>query len=375
MRFNIDRKEFLGALRIAAKAAASATGMPILRLIRVEVPPESGHVRLLATDLEVQCEACVSVAERPAPGVCYVDPKALGAALRGSKVERLDVVFDGDRLHVGGVTLPVTSAEDAPLPLDACDVGDPQVERIDVGPLADALRVVAPCMSDDETCYTLHALYFEPIEGTGGGLRLVATDDHRLGVADLPGFTWDVATVWPAPAVRLLLPLVTAKRPHAAVVTFRRVGKVLAADMAGPRLRVVVMAKPVDGELPDYRHAVPKRNGSGLVVARGAIQCALDATSAVWGSRDNRSAVVKIEAHDGRALRFIASHPDVGEASAEVPCDPNGWQPIAFNGRYLHDALSGMGERVEIHNAGPLDAAIFHDAAAPWFVVVMPTRT
>lgn len=230
--------------------------------------------------------------------------------------------------------------------------------------LLHAIERLAFCMYAGEDRLLLRGMLLEPSE-TPGHIRCVATDGHRMGVADVP-----VADGTPARGVTL---------PRWAVLLLRDELSSQAEMTATVSLnegcfriecgRLCVGADLVALPYPDYRKVVDASKAGTFAVTVNAGEL-FDAAEAVGQGGDERRLSLQI-----KKSRIVISSDDGSVAS--VPCTtPQKWKPfkIAFNRLYLLDALEPLrGVDATLRLQSPSNPASFEAASIPGLLyVVMP---
>ncbi|MBX7265854.1 MerR family transcriptional regulator [Micromonospora sp. Llam7] len=213
------------------------------------------------------------------------------------------------------------------------------------------------------------------LDVAGDGVRLVATDRHRLAVA-----TADAAVH--GPAVRALLPVAAADglrrllagpAPAGHQVRLTVVGRQVVADVAGRRLRATTL--PYD--FPDYHALLPGVGGD-----QPARRVPVDAEWLVGALRAGRPTLtreygggalpVTVLGLGGRdALRLL------GPDDLSCPGDPGGTElRVGVNGEYLLDALGAAGgPRLVLELDDPITPlAIRRQDDEGAFSILMPIR-
>jgi DNA polymerase-3 subunit beta len=200
---------------------------------------------------------------------------------------------------------------------------------------------------------------------------MVATDGHRLAYVDRP----------------LGVPLESLGRgviiPRKGLAEFKRLVDEEDADeielgfegnSALVRKRGVTLSmRLIEGEFPNYRQVIPKPGQHQLVMPTEPLVQALRRVIVIAAER---SRAVKVELSTG-LMRLTSNNPDLGEAREELDVDYAGEDlAIAFNARYLLDALSFLGAkevRLGFQDAvSPAQVAPADDADS--LAVVMPMR-
>src|SRR5262249_31707585 len=104
-----------------------------------------------------------------------------------------------------------------------------------------------------------------------------------------------------------------------------------------------IVSRLIEGQFPDYHKILPKEYSTRAVINRGDFLRATRAASVF--ARDN-SMIVRLEVTPGPEelvpgrLNVTATSAEVGDNAGEVDASVDGGDmQIAFNGRYLRDAL------------------------------------
>lgn len=214
------------------------------------------------------------------------------------------------------------------------------------GRLAAAIRQVLPAAGELPRHDCPAAVLVELRED---GVRLAATDGHRLAVRDLPSTTTGTGkvVVGKAEATRLASMAETADQ-----VTLKA-DQALSLEIAGATTRLDAVC---DG-YPDYEAILRRAGNSTLLVKTQDLASRLAHTNDVI--------VFSLTEHECRANGV----PVTGRYKGDD-------LQIAFNPTYLAEGLSaGIGPDVILHLGGPLDPGLIRsadDGAFSW--LVMPVR-
>ena len=197
MQFNVDRSQMLKAVNTAKSFAEGSSALKVLQ--GTFLSAGSDKVRLTTTDLALWCQVELD-ARVSEPGTVAVPVKTLGTVLKTLRHSRVSLRKEGDDVWLKAASSEVRLAghdvEEFP------DISPPQ-ERLAAMPLpASVVNKVAYAVSHDETRYTLNGVH---VEAGGAGLKLVATDGHRLAryrASSLPpGSVLDVDLEEPVSAI------------------------------------------------------------------------------------------------------------------------------------------------------------------------------
>ena len=211
-------------------------------------------------------------------------------------------------------------------------------------------------ISTEETRYYLNGVYLHGAKTEDGTavLRTVATDGHRLALAELPA---------PVGAENLEGIIV----PRKAVAEARRlvdgVDDDIEIEVSDTKIvvragRAVLTSKLIDGSFPDYGRVIPKGNDRKLTIDNKAFEAAVDRVSTVSAER---SRSVKMSLSDGK-LVLAVNHAETGVGNEELEAEYGSEaMEIGFNAKYLLD-IAGQIEAVEAE-------FMFSDPASPALVL------
>jgi DNA polymerase-3 subunit beta len=229
-------------------------------------------------------------------------------------------------------------------------------------------------VSTDETRYNLNGVYFEP---SAEVLRLVATDGHRLSLAEkkVDGtFGLKRGVILPKKGLQELKKLLSEaaesgeEKPEAKLgfvensAIFRRPG-------------VVLVMRLIEGLFPDYRQVIPKTGEKAVKIGRARF---LETLRRISLLSTDKAHAVKLELGKG-VLRVQSQNPDLGEAKEEVPVDYAGEAlKIGFNARYLIEVLGVVkSQDIVFELADDLSPGVLKGAGEEdqgFTAVVMPMR-
>ncbi len=228
--------------------------------------------------------------------------------------------------------------------------------------------------STDETRYNLNGVFFEPIAGL---MRLVATDGHRLSMADavIEGdFRLKKGVILPRKGISELRKLLSEAVDGAEE---KPKGELGFADNSAifRRPGVVLVMRLIEGSFPDYRQVIPKAGEKVATLGRERLLQVLRRVSLLSSEKSN---AVKLELGKGN-LRIAAQNPDLGEAREDLPVEYDG-EPlkIGFNAKYLIDVLTVLHDAdVRLELADDLSPGVVRpsgEAGEHFTAVIMPMR-
>ena len=374
MELKIAVQELARALGRSQGIVEKKSTMPILSHVLLEAR-KSGELAVSATDLDISISG-VHAAEVARDGGVAVSARHLFDIVKALPEATVSLKKTANNyLEVKSGPADFRIAGGAPEDFPAL----PKFEKVPFVPvepeaLLALIERTAFAVSSDETRYNLNGVYFEPV---AGAIRLVATDGHRLSMADAPvegDFRLKKGVILPKKGIyelrRLLGEAVEGpeEKPQGELgfvensAIFRRPG-------------VVLVMRLIEGAFPDYRQVIPKAGEKVVIVGRERLVQTLKRVSLLSSEKSN---AVKLELAKGN-LRITAQNPDLGEAKEDVPVDYGG-DPlkIGFNARYLIDVLGVLpSDDVRLELADDLSPGVLKptgDAEPHFTAVIMPMR-
>jgi DNA polymerase III subunit beta len=334
----IERDALLKPLQAVTGIVEKRHTLPILSNVLLE--RKAGELQLVATDLEIQvstrCEAGAGSAEQN----LTVSARKLLDILR-SLPEGSDVTLDAqnNRLQVRAgksrFNLQTLPAADFPLLGDAgtalATVSLPQKD------FRELLLLVQFSMAQQDIRYYLNGML---LVLDGSGMRVVATDGHRLSYASgaIPGQEQKHEVILPRKAVLELARLMSdSEEPvqvelYASQVKFRFGG-------------IELTTKIIDGKFPDYNRVIPTTYQKHVSLNRIILLQALQ-RAAILSNEKFRGVRWMLT---GNSLRVSCTNNEQEEAQEELEIEYAG-EPldVGFNITYLLDVLNNVGsERIQ----------------------------
>ncbi|MCB1605400.1 MAG: DNA polymerase III subunit beta [Xanthomonadales bacterium] len=363
MRFSMQREVLLRPLQQVIGVVERRQTLPVLANVLVQLA--DGRLSLTTSDLEVELSGSAEV-EMAEAGEVTIPARKLFDIVKalpdGAKVE---VGLSGERVLVKAGRSRYTLAALPATEFPQSEIGE-VVERVRV-PQAD-LKVLIErtgfAMAVQDVRFYLNGLL---LERRGQGLRAVATDGHRLALAD-----WNAEG---EPGRQVIV-------PRKGVLELQRLlgsadGEV---ELAFSRNHVQVflgdgqlVSKLIDGRFPDYEAVIPAVADVPVVVDREELRAAL-LRAAILSNEKYRG--IRVELAD-QLLRISAHNPEQEEAVEEVPaeCEACSWA-IGFNVNYVLDALSAINTESVVLRLRDGNSSMLLEAPESRSVrhVVMPLR-
>ncbi len=332
MKFTMQREALLQPLSQVVGVVERRQTLPILANFLLVA--EDGKLSCTGTDMEVELRATHS-AEVQQPGRITVPARKLVDICRalpdGCEIvlEQQDnqLLINTKNSHFTLSTLPADEFPD----LEQAD--NLLNYSINEGALHQMLERTAFAMANQDVRYYLNGLL---LEKKGGMLRSVATDGHRLALADLNQEIADQhddqQVIVPRKGILELLRLLENE------------GDDITLGIGSNHIQVTkpgltMTSKLIDGRFPEYEAVIPPANDHDVVINRGRFRTALQ-RAAILSNEKFRG--VRLE-FSTDAVKIIAHNPQQEEAVEEldvphtVPA-----MSIGFNVTYLLDALNAL---------------------------------
>ncbi len=239
-----------------------------------------------------------------------------------------------------------------------------------LGKLIDRTRFA---MSTEETRYYLNGIFLHAATADSGPvLRLVATDGHRLAMADepLPDGAADIpGHILPRKAVNELRKLLDEASPDSVVTV----------ALSDTKARFTfdsstLTTKLIDGTFPDYTRVIPVENQKELKFHRDEFNRAVDRVAIVVS--EEKARIVKLALGNDNlvisatSINTGSAREDMDVSYSDLPME------IGFNARYLLDITQQIdGDEAVFMLADGASPALVHDTADPNVLyVLMPMR-
>ena len=382
MEILFDRSQMLKAVNVAKNFAETPSGLKILQ--HAFMSAGFGRTRLTTTDLTLWCEVEID-AQTPQPGTVTVPVRTMGKVLKSLSQSRVSLRKDGD-----GVCFAAGSSEVRVTGFGSDDDADeyPEISplqgRLLSMPLNAALiDKVAYAVSKDETRYTLAGVY---VEVSAGGLRLLATDGHRLArytASSLPpGSVLDVELSEPATGilpVRLLNEGVRLASQLGSCAVLELYEKAAAVRVNGS---IMLWAGLIEGQYPDYdnERVIPAAFSGSVTLSKSVLGGAVSRLLALSTGRRIACVCLILDGSD-MVLKLDGNAGDGIYATERLtPTSIDGIVPVCgLNVRYLSDALARLPDAARVQlkftdETGEKPVAVVSPASAGLLAVIMPSK-
>lgn len=377
MKIRTTREQLLNVVQSVIGVVERRQTMPMLANIYLSADEQS--VTCIATDRQVELSIKeASVIDQPGettvPGRKFYDViRALPEAAEiefSATASRAEVLSGRSRFRLASLPADQFPIVEAFEPESVLLIQESELKKL--------LDMTAFSMAQQDVRYYLNGLCLEPYLGV---LRAIATDGHRLALAEvvtedcpendaeLParGEANDLAVIVPRKGVQELSRLLADASPERyAKLSFNR--NFIEVELGNTRFRSLL----VDGRYPNYKRAIPDHREHIARTDRLELRAAL-ARAAVL-SDPGRGVGLRLSDH---LVRIQARSADHDEVDDEIAIDFNGPElEIGFNVGYLLDALGALrGDEVRLFFGEPDASCVIRELEDnPTLYVVSPIQ-
>lgn len=353
----INRQQFLKELTWAARFCERKTSIPILNYVALTT--SQNRLMLVGTDLAIGGISLLE-AETAKPWSVAIPPKLAIRYLQQLTAESVTLTADTDRITISDgcnerATVMGLGTEAYPvLPI-------PPVRSTLPGIVAAVPRILTS-IAAEENRFTINGALLEMDQA---GIRLVATDGHRLSLVELPEVPRAAEPLRTLVGRRALEELKPMQNGSGAVIEFGWDDN-HHLFRAGHR---TLVSRALKGAFPEYQRVIPDHSDHVVGLAPQEWSRALERVSVF---ADERSHAVRLRFGNGQ-LTFEAGVTDTGMAQSALaaPPDLDGWE-AGYNALYLQDFLRVAGEAATFEFSKATEAVVLR--VPQWAYAVMPLR-
>ena len=332
MKFTMHRENLLKPLQAVQGVVERRQTLPILANFLLVI--DDGRLSVTGTDMEIELVASIAL-EDGEPGEITVPARKLVdicRSLPGDAQVRLEVDGERAQLRSGRSRFSLTTLPAGDYPSSDKLSGELQVS-VKEGELKRLIELTHFAMAHQDVRYYLNGLLLDIGDGI---MRAVATDGHRLAIAEMAVDTGDASrqVIVPRKGISELLRLLGSGDQEVSI----EVGS-NAIQIKLPEVRLT--SKLIDGKFPDYRRVVPKEDSADKVITvdRELLRQSL-ARASILSNDKYRAIRLCLEPN---VLRVVAKNPEQEEAEDEVEVSYSGeGLEIGFNVSYLIEALTAL---------------------------------
>ena len=364
MKLTASREDLLGPLQSVIGVVERRQTMPVLA--NVLLAARDNKLSITGTDLEVELVASTQVSVQQSGDITIPGRKLLDIFRSLPEKTSITLATDGERvsLRAGRSRFTLTSLPAAEFPLVE-EINAQQTLNVAQGEFRRLIDKTHFSMAQQDVRYYLNGLL---LETDGKSLRAVATDGHRLAIAEMTLEGKAKAThqvIVPRKGVLELQRILGTEGTIELAVGTNHVR----AQIGDIRFT----SKLIDGRFPEYGRVIPASPPRMVEADRETLRQALQRT-AILSNEKYRG--IRLTARPD-LLTIQAHNPEQEEAEDQVEVSYKGEEvEIGFNVNYLLDALSAIdGDKVEIGLTDSNSSCLIHaPGTAHTRYVVMPMR-
>ncbi len=360
MKFTIEQNQLSKAMAKVIGAVERRKTIPILANVLIRA--ENNIVKLTTTDMDMEVTTSVEC-DVEQPGSTTVNAGMLSSIInKMAKGKAVTLELNGNYVNVTNGKAVFNLACLPPDDFPEFKAGE-FTTSIDA-PTSTIKKLVdktAWAQSTEEVRYYLNGIYLHSVDGK---LTAVATDGHKLARSysdietDLTG---------------IIIP-----RKTVAEIAAHLDGDNCTIQANATKIRVVcgdtvIASKVIDGTFPDYTRVIPQ--SSDLSVTGDAVELK-SASELVSLVSQERTRAVKLTFTKGHCeLKVDGQNGDKGCETVEVDYDDEDGKAVAFNSKYLADALSKCEGTVTLGFGDMTPVVITSSDDPDSLFVVMPMRS
>ncbi len=360
------QQKLLEALQSVAGIVERRHTLPILA--NVLMKKTGDEIEFTTSDLEIQVRTNATLGGDEGNFATTVGARKLIDILRSLPNDQVVTLSAAqNKLTLTGgksrFTLQTLPSDDFPLVNEAADFGP--AFSVPQKTLKTLINQVHFAMAVHDIRYYLNGILFV---AEGKQLSLVATDGHRLGLAQSQLET-DIPKQEVILPRKTVLELQRLLKDEDTAIEMRFAGNQARFNFSGMEF----VTKLVEGKFPDYNRVIPKNHKNAVILGRAGLLASLQ-RAAILTSEKFKGVRVNIEPG---TLRIASSNAEQEEAKEEIEIDYNGDSiEVGFNVTYLMDALSNIPHemvKIELQD-GNASALITVPEQTGFKYVVMPMR-
>lgn len=367
-----SQDKVLAALQAVSGIVERRHTLPILA--NVLLRKQGSQVELTTSDLEIQVRTTVEFDGDEGDFSTTIGARKLIDILRSMPSDQtVSLTSNQSKMTLQGgksrFTLQTLPADDFPLVQEAADFGP--AFSVPQKTLKALINQVHFAMAVHDIRYYLNGILFV---AEGKMLTLVATDGHRLGLAQAETDTEmpKQEVILPRKTVLELMRLLKdggKGEEENAPIEMRFAGNQAKFSFSGMEF----VTKLVEGKFPDYNRVIPKNHKFHVILGRQPLLAALQRAAILTSEKFK---AVRL-AFDPGLLSIASSNAEQEEAKEEIEIDYGGDQiETGFNVTYLMDVLANMSQdmvRIDLNDSSSSALLSIPDHSG-FKYVVMPMR-
>lgn len=368
MKVTILQQDLIGPLQAVSRSVGVRATLPVLANILIGT--EDHKLKLAATNLEIGVIKKIN-ANIDTAGEITVPAKTFLEIISSLPAQEIELDVNGEQLQITSKSFHVTLNGISAAEFPAIPLASDKNAQVIGSLLHDSIPQISFAAATDEGRPVLTGILTEITKST---LELVATDGFRLShkKVDLKNREGG--------SFKALIP----RR------TLEEIVRLISEDLKGDEMVEMAVSESqnqivftigetqlssrlIEGNFPVWERIVPKEFQNTAVVDRSDLLKVLKLASVFARSEAN---IVKMELFKNK-IKITSEAKELGGQETEIEAEVGETEmTIAFNAKYLHDALNAVNtEKVLIEFSGNLSAALIKPVGIDGLeYVVMPIR-
>ncbi len=364
MQATLSTQELSKGLTIVSRALSSRNQLPVLANVLIQT--RKNTVLLSATNLEVAIRTQVG-GKVTTEGELTVPARSLTEFVSSISSSQVNLIGESGKLKITAAKFQASFAG-----IDAAEFPTlPQFtaaksQSIPATTLGQIATQVAYAAAVDESRPVLTGVKFQVLEGK---LVVVATDGFRLSrkiIANSP--LGDLQSlILPAKTVQELARIAGEEKSDVKMELVEKNNQVI-FNLGNTDL----ISRVLEGNYPDTEKIIPTDFPVEVLVDRQEFSQGLKAAS-IFAREDNN--IVKFKISTGK-LKIVAAAASQGESEVEVEAENQGEGEIAFNYKFVQEAVNSLAEeRIKLQLKDHLSPGVFRlEKDSSLLALVMPVR-
>jgi DNA polymerase-3 subunit beta len=333
MKFSINKDILVDSLQTVLGPTTSKQNLPILSSVLLNVFKD--QLKLTTTDLDITTIASIKT-EIKESGQTVIPMKRFLSIIRELPPQRITIEKNKNNLLIKceKVEFKISTLNTEEFP-QIQENSKASLIKLNPQKIEEMIKLTSFCVGYEDTNYVLGGILFEIM---GNKIKLIATDGKRLAFIEKtlpinqPELVSKISFILPIKAVSELHKLLKEKENeiYLAVeenkVTF---------DLKDTQF----IARPLEGEFPNYSQYIPKESKDVLTVDRKQLLFALKRAS-VLSTADYQGVKLELKKNN---LTISKNTPQLGEVKETIETKYGGAHlEIGFNPNYLTDVLKNI---------------------------------
>lgn len=372
MKIICQKEDLLNGIQAVQRVVSSKTTIPILTGIHISA--HDGRLTFKTTDLEIGLEKKVAV-DVVVEGAIVLSAKYFSEIVR--KLPDMPLTLESNEknsllITYGSSNIKINGFDPDEFPLMTA-INSESAISIPQNILKTMIRQVVVALSDDEMRPVFTGVFIEVKKD--GNICLVATDTHRLAFRQ-GVFTGEISSdctlIVPGKTmIELMKSLSDNEDPIE--INFNE------NQIYFKREDFSLISRLIEGQFPAYRQILPTQFETTIIFNNNFLTESIDRAALMVREDAKKSAnVIKLGINNEEQKIIIeANSADIGQLYEEIPVEIQGnSMEIAFNSKYLLDALRVLGEEKGAFKlSGPVNPGIIKTLESEDFMyLILPVR-